>query len=119
MSNTFRVVIVTGFAVVLFAIALVWLNFDHRVDRVAAAAAFTEWAMRFLGGFIAVASAFALLLLAIAPTVPAERVPVLVLSLLGGLMLMTPHWGLALATATVVAAMLWRVPVSGQVDPTE
>jgi hypothetical protein len=63
-----------------------------------------EVVVRFVGSFIAVAAALALLVLGITGA-PAERVYTLALPVLAGALLYVPNWGAALALGVVAAAI--------------
>ena len=98
---------------ILFAFALLVLIgvvlfvANDGIDERAKIQEFLIWTTRAVGLFIA-ATAALILLLAGVGAVPADGLPVLVVALLGGLLLITQDWGLAIALGAVAAAMVWR-----------
>ena len=96
------------FLIVFFIVLLVGTNFSQTpVHQMAALEQAARWTLLMFGALIATASSVGLLMVAAAHG-SFERQAALVLPLLGGLLLMTSNWGLAIAMGGIVTAWLLR-----------
>ncbi len=100
-----RVIILVAFGIVLLFALVVFVSGTYDIPRLVA---LLEWCIRLFGLFIATTAALLLLVEGVGAMRYVERIAVLAIALLGGLMLITSNWGLALATGAIVVAMFWR-----------
>lgn len=75
-----------------------------------------NWTQRAVGGIVAATAAIGMLLFA-AANQSANRSLALVLPLLGGMLLVAPHWSIALAIGLVGAAMVAKSIFDGRAIP--
>ncbi len=66
-----------------------------------------QWTIRAVGALVAISAAIGMLGVAAARE-PFERQLDLALPLVGGLLLISPNWGLALAFAAIAVPWIWR-----------
>jgi hypothetical protein len=100
-------IVLVAFVVVMLTALGVFMT-ANRADEYARNVALVDWLTRWLGLFLAASAGMMLLLMGVGAILPIDRVPVLTLTLLAGLMLIASHWGLALAAGGIVVAMLCR-----------
>jgi hypothetical protein len=103
-------VVVTVVTLILFAVALfvlIVVSAIVRPQEVVHAEFALTWIQRGLGTFLAVAAGLGLLILGMTAPTP-ERMALLCLPLLGGLLLVSPHWATALALGALGLALLLR-----------
>ena len=106
------------FVIVIFMLFLVVRAASERPDHILANEAALNWTQRAVGLLIAATAAFALLLRG-AASEPLERQLGLVLPLLGGVLLVSSHWGPALALGAIGVAIIVKEGFGRQGPPTE
>ncbi len=105
MKTTLSIVII--FLLVFCVMILVAMNCEPRVPGPVAIGTALDWTLHLLGGIVAAASAIGML--AVAATHGSfQRQIVLALPLLAGLLLITAHWGLALAFGAIVTVWIFK-----------
>jgi hypothetical protein len=95
------------FLLTFFIFVLVAINCEPRVPGSQAVGLALEWTTHLLGGITATSAAIGMMVVG-ASHGSFQRQIVLALPLLGGLLLITAHWGLALAFGTVVAVWIFK-----------
>ena len=104
-----------GVAVLFLIVLLVASGYsDPRISSSEAFQFALQWTLHATGGMTAVVSAAGMLFIA-ATHGPFERQIAMVLPLLGGLLVFSPNWGLALSLGAIVVTWLlrevvWRKP---------
>jgi len=95
------------FLLVFCVMVLVAINCEPRVPGSQAVGLALDWTMHLLGGIAATAAAVGMLAVAVTHG-SFQRQIVLALPLLAGLLLVTAHWGLALAFGAIVVVWVYR-----------
>jgi len=96
------------FLIIFLLVLLISTNFSEMpTQRMAALEQALRWSMLLLGGVVATASSVGLLMVAAAHG-GFDRQVALVLPLLGGLLLVSAHWGLAIALGAIVTGWLLK-----------
>ena len=101
MRFAFSIVAAVLFVIAFFVGLALSIGLEEHLPRLITG---HQWVVAWLGSFIAVAAALALLVLGIVGA-PAERLYTLVFPVLAGVLLYAPNWGAALALGIVAAAV--------------
>jgi hypothetical protein len=105
MKTTLSIAIL--FLLMFCIMVLVAMNCEPRVPGAMVITSALEWTQHLLGALVAGTSAIGILVVA-AVHGSFQRQVVLALPLLGGLLLVAPNWGLALAFGAIVAIWIFK-----------